>query len=257
MIDVVVGDLFVSKAQTLVNTVNCVGVMGKGIALEFKKKFPDMNQDYVQRCQAGQVRLGQPYLYRRLLPPWILNFPTKDHWRCVTKLEDIVSGLTYLKAHYAEWQITSLAVPPLGCGLGQLEWRIVGPTLYRYLKELPIPVELYAPFGTPHEELQPSFLFPLSTRKEVPTYEQTGEHAARVTPAAAALVAILGKLEEEPFHRPVGRVMFQKIAYFATEAGIPTRLVYEKGNYGPYSSELKATVTRLVNNSLIHEERVV
>lgn len=158
MVHVLIGDLFQSKAQTLVNTVNCVGVMGKGVALEFKKRFPEMYEDYVQRCQRKQVKLGQPYVYKTLVPPWILNFPTKDHWRSVSRLEDIVRGLKYLEQHYQEWGIISLAAPPLGCGQGQLEWRIVGPTLYRYLKRLQIPVELYAPYGTPHEELQPTFL---------------------------------------------------------------------------------------------------
>ncbi len=148
MIHPLVGNIFESKAQTLVNTVNCVGIMGKGLALEFKKLFPDMYEDYVARCKANKVRLGEPYLYRRLLSPWILNFPTKDHWRSVSRLSDIVAGLEYLEKHYHEWEITSLAVPALGCSNGQLEWRVVGPTLYRYLSRLDIPVELYAPYGT-------------------------------------------------------------------------------------------------------------
>ncbi|MGQ9779784.1 MAG: macro domain-containing protein, partial [Bacillota bacterium] len=146
MVRILVGDLFASKAQTLVNTVNCVGVMGKGVALEFKKRFPKMYEDYVRRCKAGLVKLGKPYLYRNLTGPWILNFPTKDHWRSVSRLSDIVQGLEYLVKHYKEWGITSLAVPPLGCGQGQLEWRVVGPTLYRYLNAMDIPVELYAPY---------------------------------------------------------------------------------------------------------------
>ncbi len=115
MIRPLVGNIFTSEAQTLVNIVNCVGIMGKGLALEFKKLFPDMYEDYVIRCKAKEVRLGEPYLYRRLLPPWILNFPTKDHWRSVSRLSDIVAGLEYLEKHYREWEITSLAVPALGC----------------------------------------------------------------------------------------------------------------------------------------------
>ena len=145
------GDLFRSDAQTLVNTVNTVGVMGKGIALEFKKRFPEMYVDYVQRCQANQVRAGEPYLYRRLTPPWIINFPTKEHWRSVARLSDIVLGLEYLEAHCKEWEVTSLAVPALGCGLGQLEWRVVGPILYRHLSTLEIPVEL---FGRPKRQMR-------------------------------------------------------------------------------------------------------
>lgn len=112
MVKVILGDIFESEAQTLVNTVNCVGVMGKGIALEFKKRFPDMFEDYVKRCDAKEVRLGRPYLFRRMFFPWILNFPTKDHWRSVSRLQDIVKGLEYLRQHYKKWGITSLAVPP-------------------------------------------------------------------------------------------------------------------------------------------------
>lgn len=155
---ILVGDLFQSSAQTLVNTVNCVGVMGKGVALEFKERFPDMYTDYVHRCEAREVKLGQPYLFKRTTVPWILNFPTKDHWKSASKLSEIVAGLEYLSAHYKAWGITSLAVPSLGCGQGQLEWRVVVPTLYRYLEKLAIPVELYAPFGTPGAELKPEFL---------------------------------------------------------------------------------------------------
>src|SRR5437667_12575601 len=95
-----IGNLFDSKAQTLVNTVNCVGIMGKGIALEFKKRFPEMFLDYENRCARKEVELGKPYLYKRVVPPWILNFPTKGHWRAVSKLSDIIAGLEYLKQHY-------------------------------------------------------------------------------------------------------------------------------------------------------------
>jgi uncharacterized protein YwgA/O-acetyl-ADP-ribose deacetylase (regulator of RNase III) len=251
MVTVRIGNLFDSNAQTLVNTVNCVGVMGKGVALEFKTRFPEMHEDYAARCKAGQVRLGRPYLYHDLVPPWVLNFPTKDHWRSVSRLQDIEEGLAYLLAHYREWGITSLAVPPLGCGHGQLEWRVVGPTLYRYLKRMDIPVELYAPFGTPHDELKPAFL------------DQAAEASGaamgylapdRVGASWVALVAILRKIEDEPHHWPVGRTTFQKIAYFATQLGVPTGLRYQRGSFGPYSPELKKRMTALVNNGLVREE---
>lgn len=250
MVKVIMGDIFESQAQTLVNTVNCVGVMGKGVALEFKKRFPDMFKDYVKRCEAKQVRLGRPYLFKRMFPPSILNFPTKDHWRSVSRLQDIVEGLLYLQQHYKEWGITSLAVPPLGCGHGQLEWRVVGPTLYRHLKAIDIPVELYAPFGTPHEELQISFLDKskdMTSRNVVPY---------KIGPAWVAVVEVLKRIEEEPFHWPVGRTTFQKIAYFATECGIPTGLKYQRGSYGPYAPALKERITALVNNGLVQEEQL-
>ncbi len=250
MVEVLIGDLFESKAQTLVNTVNCVGVMGKGIALGFKKRFPEMFADYVARCQRREVRLGRPYLYKPLLPPWVLNFPTKDHWRSVAKLEHIVEGLQHLLEHYKEWGITSLAVPPLGCGEGQLEWRVVGPTLYRHLSQLDIPVELYAPYGTPHAELQPDFL-----NKAAPTMEAMPK-PQWVQPGWVALVEILRRIEEHPYHWPIGRIAFQKIAYVATEEGLPTGLQYQRGSYGPFSPELKRLITRLVNNGLIREEQL-
>src|SRR5690242_19435161 len=92
---VLIGDVLESHAQTLVNTVHCVGVMGKGIALRFRERFPDMYEDYVARCTAHEVKLGRPYLDRRLIPPWIVNFPTKDHWRAVSSLNAIVQGMVY------------------------------------------------------------------------------------------------------------------------------------------------------------------
>jgi len=246
MVIVKIGDLFESDAQTLVNTVNCVGVMGKGIALEFKKRFPEMFDEYAQLCRAGKVQLGRPYLYKRVTPPWILNFPTKDHWRAVSRLEDIIRGLEHLEANYERWGITSLAVPPLGSGQGQLEWRVVGPTLFRHLKRLDIPVELYAPFNTPHVELQPEFL---DGRPE------GSEHAPyKIPPGWIAVVEILRRIEQEPYHWGVGRTMFQKIAYFVTMSGIPTGLHFERGSYGPNAADLKRRIAALVNNKLIEEE---
>ncbi len=246
MVKVIVNDIFKSKAQTLVNTVNTVGVMGKGLALEFKRRFPDMYEDYRRRCEAGEIKLGRPYLYRRSPLPWILNFPTKEHWRSVSRLNDIITGLNHLIEHYRDWGITSLAVPPLGCGQGQLEWRVVGRTLYRYLQRLEIPVELYAPFGTPPDQLQMTFLQDES--------QEESETPAYIEPSWVVLVDILDKIEKEPYHRPIGRILFQKIAYFATEFGIPTKLKYERGSYGPYASTLKKLITVLVNNGLIREE---
>jgi len=251
MVKVVIGNMFESDAHTLVNTVNCVGVMGKGIALEFKTRFPEMYKDYVRRCAHREVRLGRPYLYKGLFQPWILNFPTKDHWRSVTKLTDIEMGLRYLIDHYREWGIESLAVPPLGCGQGQLEWRIVGPTLYRYLSQMDIPVDLYAPYGTPHEELQRDFLAFTHEQCVGPMPEPQF-----VKPAWIALVETLRRIESEPYHWPVGRTTFQKMAYVVTREGLPTGLHFQKRSFGPFANELKPQITRLVNNGLIREERL-
>jgi len=254
MIKVIIGDIFESQAQTLVNTVNTVGVMGKGIALGFRKRFPDMFDDYVRRCAGREVRLGRPYIYHRIVPPQIVNFPTKEHWRSVSRLEDVVEGLQYLRNHIDEWGVTSLAVPPLGCGEGQLEWRIVGPTLYRGLLQLSVPVELYAPFGTPHGELQQEFL---SRDNRSDANDNSYFHPKfRVEPGWVALVAILHQVRNERYHWPVGRVGFQKVAYFATEVGIPTGLSYQRGSYGPYASGVKHVLSRLINNGLVVERKL-
>jgi uncharacterized protein YwgA len=179
-----------------------------------------------------------------------LNFPTKDHWRSVTRLDDIIQGLEYLLHRYKEWGITSLAVPPLGCGHGQLEWRIVGPTLYRYLKRMEIDVELYAPYGTPHEELHLEFL-----AKTPRNGNATMPKPQWVKSSWIALVEILGRIERQPYHWPVGHTIFQKIAYAATEEGLPTGLKYQRGSYGPFAPDIKNIMTKLANNGLIREER--
>lgn len=237
---IVTGDLLKSRQQTLVNTVNTVGVMGKGIALAFKKRYPDMFDDYVQRCERGDLVLGRPYVFNEP-DHLVLNFPTKGHWRAVSKLSDIVAGLEYLEQHYKEWGITSIAVPPLGCGNGQLEWEVVGPTLVRHLSRLDIPAELYAPAGASTDPAQLALL------------DDQPSVAPRVPPEWVAVVAVLDRLQRQTYHWPVGRIMFQKLAYFATEAGIATGLAFERGSYGPFNSDLKRRIGQLENNGLAVE----
>ena len=158
MFKALIGDLFATQAQMRVNTVNCIGVMGKGVALEFRKRFPAMFEDYVARCARGEVRLGEPYLYRDSSGVRIVNFPTKNHWRSPSCLADIARGLNYFLAHAAEWGVRSVAFPPLGCGNGGLEWSEVGPLLYAKLHGADFDVEVYAPYGTPKQELTEEFL---------------------------------------------------------------------------------------------------
>ena len=240
------GDLLKSNMHALVNTVNTVGVMGKGVALAFKKRYPDMYQDYLRRCERGEVHLGEPYVYRAD-DHLIMNFPTKEHWRSVSRLHDIVDGLDYLERHYKEWQIKSLAVPPLGCGNGQLEWRVVGPILLRHLKRLDIPVELYAPHGsTLLGEIQLDLLDHLNL--------QETEQQWRLEPWLVAIAETVSRLESLRYHWPVGRVMLQKIVYFATVAGLPTGLEFQRASDGPFASDLKAAVGRMQNNGILTEQ---
>lgn len=244
-VDILVGDIFESSAHTLTNTINTVGIMGKGIALGFRQRFPDMYDDYLIRCRNGEVQLGEPYLFQGLLEPWILNFPTKEHWRSPSRLDAIHVGLEYLARHYRHWGIESLAVPSLGCGEGGLDWHIVGPTLLSGLEELDIPVTLYAPFGTPAEELEPDFLRMDSNRSA----------KYRVPASEIALAVIVDRITSWRHHYPIGRTSFEKVCYFATRAGIPTGLQFEKRSYGPYSLGSKRLKARLINNGVINESR--
>ena len=132
--------VFNVDAQTIVNTVNCVGVMGAGLALEFQLRFPEMERDYVERCKAKKVEVGRPYLYKGYDSPWIVNFPTKNHWKYPSKIEWIEQGLKYFAANYQKGGITSVAFPRLGCSRGGLEWNEVSPLMEKYLQELDIDI---------------------------------------------------------------------------------------------------------------------
>ncbi|MFI5343497.1 MAG: macro domain-containing protein [Chlamydiales bacterium] len=154
LISIKEGNLLDSNMQTLVNTVNCVGVMGKGIALSFKKSFPMMFEDYSKRCSQKKVKLGKPYCFHVTPFKFVINFPTKGHWKQNSRIENIIMGLKFLVAYAKEWGIESMAIPPLGCGNGGLSWDEVRPIMFEYLSQLNIPIEIYAPhdeavFGHP------------------------------------------------------------------------------------------------------------
>jgi O-acetyl-ADP-ribose deacetylase (regulator of RNase III) len=136
------GDIFEARTQVIVNPVNCQGVMGKGLALAFKKRYPDMFAVYQQECKTGELRIGHPTLYKQTTP-WILNFPTKDRWKANSKIEYLEQGLTYFAAFYQEAGITSIAFPKLGTHNGKLSWDIVGPLMIQLLNPLYIDVYLY------------------------------------------------------------------------------------------------------------------
>jgi len=141
------GDLFKSDKHTLVNTVNCVGVMGAGVAKKAKQLFPSMYEDYSVRCDKKSVQPGVPYLWKNPDPnaQWILNFPTKNHWRYDSKVEWIENGLDCFLKDYKELGISSIAFSALGCGRGGLWWVDVKPIMEHYLRKLDIPVEIYRP----------------------------------------------------------------------------------------------------------------
>lgn len=250
MLTVKIGDLFSSKCGTIVNTVNCVGVMGKGIALEFKKRFPEMYDEYTWKCHKGEVKPGQPYIYDNGEVK-IVNFPTKDHWRSPSRLSFVVDGLDWIVNNYEKYGIDSIAVPPLGCGNGGLSWKVVGPVIYSKLKDLPIDTEVYAPFGTNPKELTADFL-----ENEAANGEIIGNRKPNVNPKWYLILQVIRELNNRQYSLKVGRTIYQKICYVLTRNGVNTGFQFTKGEYGPYSAQAKESIGAMANANLIVETQL-
>lgn len=145
------GDLLRAEAEALVNAVNCVGVMGRGLALQFKNAFPANFKAYEAACRRDEVRPGRMFVFDTgslIGPRYVVNFPTKRHWRDMSRIEDIQAGLEALVEVVRSWSIRSIAIPPLGCGLGGLDWVEVRPLIERHLASLPeVDVQIFEPAG--------------------------------------------------------------------------------------------------------------
>ncbi|MCD7761589.1 MAG: macro domain-containing protein [Lachnospiraceae bacterium] len=246
-----IGNIFESKCNALVNTVNCVGVMGKGIALEFKKRYPDMFMDYVLKCECGQVKPGAPYVYQNADGTIIINFPTKDHWRSPSRLSYVEDGLNWFADNYEKYHIESIAFPPLGCGNGGLTWDMVGPVMYQKLSALPIRIEIYAPFGTAQKQLSKDFL----TGKQI-TGETVGSPGLRVNKKWYLILQIIRELNNRRYSLKVGRTIYQKICFVLTRNGVDTGFTFSKGTYGPFSPQVKESIEALANANLIEEKQL-
>lgn len=249
MIKVKIGDIFDSKMMTLVNTVNCVGVMGKGIAEIFKTKYPKMFLEYKEMCNNGLIHTGCLYPYYEENMIKVLNFPTKQHWRSASKVEYIQEGLDWFVQNYENLKISSIAFPPLGCGNGGLEWDVVGPLMYNKLKDLPIEIEIYAPYGIEKSKLQSEFL-----SKNIIGVKKDGIIYEKVNKNWLLILQLIKKLEESEYTVKVGRTIFQKICYVLARYGTDIGLEFSKGTYGPYSADIKKMITILSNNNLIYEK---
>ena len=245
-----IGNIFESKCTAIVNTVNCVGIMGKGIALEFKKRYPEMYAEYVLKCNRGELKPGVPYFYQNN-GECILNFPTKNHWRSPSKLSYVIDGLDWFLANYDKYHIESIAFPPLGCGNGGLTWGVVGPVMYQKLNKLPIQVEIYAPFGVSQKEISEEFL-----SKEVFDENITGNSNLKLNPKWYLILQVVKELNERKYALMVGRTIYQKICYVLTRCGIDTGFSFSKGNYGPFSFQVKDSITALANANLVVEKQL-
>lgn len=217
------GNLLENDAEALVNTVNCVGFMGKGIALQFKQAYPDNFEAYRQACRDKKVQPGRMFVFATgamIGPKYIINFPTKKHWRGKSRIDDIRIGLKALIEEIKHLGIRSIAVPPLGCGLGGLDWKEVRPLIEEAFSEVPaVHVFLYPPAGAPDARTMP-----VRTKKP------------HMTAARALLIKIMQRYKELAYRLTLLEI--QKLAYFLQEAGEPLRLRYEPGHYGPYAPNL-------------------
>jgi len=226
MIDYKRGNILAEDAEALVNTVNCVGVMGRGIALQFKKAYPNNFKVYEAACQLGEVQPGRMFVYETgqlTNPRYIINFPTKRHWKGKSRIEDIESGLKALVPEVRRLGIHSIAVPPLGCGLGGLDWNEVRLLIEQAFEDVPeVSVLLFEPKGAPSAEK-------MVKQRESPS----------MTVGRASLLGLMQRYLAGVMDPFVSLLEIHKLMYFMQESGEGLKLRYEKGLYGPYAPNLR------------------
>ncbi|VEN74039.1 Appr-1-p processing protein [Candidatus Desulfarcum epimagneticum] len=226
MITYKAGDIFKEEADAIVNTVNCVGVMGRGIALQFKKRFPDNFKVYEAACKQKEVVPGKMFVHQTgslIGPKYVINFPTKRHWRGASRMEDIESGLQNLAEVISKLNIKSIALPPLGCGLGGLDWNEVRERIENKLSTFSgVEIVVFEPKGAPEAEK-------MVKNRKVPN----------MTPGRAALVELMHRYLAGLLDPFVSLLEVHKLMYFLQESGEPLRLKYQKNLYGPYAKNLR------------------
>lgn len=228
MISVADGNLLDAPVEALVNTVNTVGVMGKGIALQFKRAYPLMFKDYAAAAKRGDLAIGHMHIWHTDQldgPRVIINFPTKRHWRSGSKLADVEAGLNDLVEVVRRERIESIAVPPLGCGHGGLNWADVEPLIRARLAGLEdVDIRIYPPAGTPAAA---------QMRTEGPK--------PRMTLGRAALVEMIRRYSAMAIEGATP-IAVQKLMYFLQVAGEDLGLNYARNYYGPYADNLRAVL---------------
>lgn len=226
MIKLMRGDILKADVEALVNTVNCMGVMGRGIALQFSKAFPENSKIYKYACDKKQLHPGMMLvcdLNRFENPRYVINFPTKRHWKGKSRIEDIEAGLKALIEEVRQRKIHSIAVPPLGCGLGGLNWEQVRPMIENAFETLPnVNVLLYEPAGAPEAKV-------MVKEKAAP----------KMTVGRAALLGLMQRYLAAVMDPFVSLLEIHKLLYFMQESGEPLRLKYKKALYGPYAENLR------------------
>lgn len=233
------GDMFAEPVDALVNTVNCVGVMGKGVALEFKQRWPENFKAYKAACDAKTLTPGRMFIYenRHLFgtdgPRYLVNFPTKAHWRSQSKLAYIEDGLNALVDEIIHFDIKSIALPPLGCGNGGLDWDVVKPMIAEKLSSLNgVEVVVFSPRDSVDE---PEF-------SKTATLVMNGPRAT--------LLKTLSELEVR-FDGAFDRISLQKIVYFLQVLGVDFKLNFQRNLHGPYSEPLKRAFGALERRGML------
>ncbi len=238
MIERGIGNLLEADVEALVNTVNTVGIMGKGIALQFKTAFPANFSAYEKACARGEVVTGQMFVFDRgtMVPPrYIINFPTKKHWKAKSRIEDIESGLADLVEQIRTRGITSIALPPLGCGNGGLNWADVQPLIANAFAALPdVRVVVFAPGDTPPPDAMPN-----KTKRP------------RMTAGRAAIVGIMSRYQGFGQDYRLAMLEVQKLAYFLQVSGERLKLEFVKGDYGPYADDLRKVLRHIEGHFII------
>lgn len=238
MIHFTTGDIFSNTSEAIVNTVNCVGVMGRGLALQFKKHYPENFKAYEARCKRGEMTSGQVFVFETgsmFDPKYIINFPTKRHWRDDSRIEDIESGLIDLVRVIDEYQINSIAIPPLGSGLGRLEWTLVKRKIEEALSNTTnAEIYVYEPVGAPKAEN-------MARSSRIPA----------MTPGRAALVELIHIYLNGLLDPHITLLEIHKLMYFLQQAGEPLRLQYVKEAYGPYAKNLSHVLNAIEGHMLL------
>jgi len=232
MMEFKTGDILQSDVEALVNTVNCVGIMGRGVALQFKTKFPQNFKAYAAACNREEVQPGRMFVFETgwvTGPKYIINFPTKRHWRGKSRIEDIDAGLKDLRAVVEQKKIHSIAIPPLGAGLGGLRWAQVRPKIEHALKPLQ---DVRIVVFEPNPEFSPS-ISPI--KGKVPT----------MTAGRAALIGLMKKYLSGLLDPVVTLLEIHKLMYFLQVAGEPLALKFSQGIYGPYAENLRHVLRKI------------
>lgn len=230
MIEFKVGNILNEHVDAVVNTVNCVGIMGRGIAAQFKRLYPTNFTIYERACKHGEVQPGHMFtveVSQTVLPHLVINFPTKRHWKAKSKVDDIQAGLADLSREITTRDLKSLAIPPLGCGLGGLDWNVVRPLIVEMAEKHPeCKIVIFEPNKDSHKE-------------------QVSNASAKMTPGTAVLIRAIDRYLQGLLDPAITLLELHKLGYFLQTGGFPLKYRFEKQPFGPFIANLSHLLQRI------------